>query len=545
MPERYLMIRSADGNTAPRALDPGSAYSIGRSASADIRLEHEHISRLHARLEYGAGSAWRISDLGSRNGTWVDGRAIDRPTELHDRQLIQLGPFDLWVQPTPEPPTESVGASTMQRLVAPVFDEGYTTIQPAVQAVSGIDLSVLDSLNALSLSLAETDDAAGRMQAVCRFVYGQSRLVSYCAVLGVREDEPDPGAVHVLLACPPDAEDRPYLSRTLLRKVLTDRKPMFLATSPMQTMSQPMLSIAESGPLSAFACPMLEGPGSALLYVLYAADSVDAYWQSLLQLVISHYRHADAMQRLVGRARIDRELNNAREIQLGLIPKALGGLPVDVAIGFDPCYEVGGDYADVIVQPDGRVLIALADVSGKGMPAAMLSSSLHTLVHTVADAGGGLVEIANRVNRYLIDYAPVGAFATGVLILIDPKTGEIEVLNAGHMPPILADDSGAADEFDGESFTPFGVIEQDYAVSAARLGPGQRAVVYSDGLSELATPTGAMPGMEGVRDAAAQASTGPAQDTVAGIRAWAKQLAAGTATGDDMTVVAVRLRGLS
>ncbi len=542
MSQRYLMIRGVDGQAQARPLDMRRSVSIGRSASADVQLEHEHISRLHARIDCGPDFVWRIVDLGSRNGTWVDGRAIDQPVELADRQLIQLGPFDLWIQGTSESDAQPPGHTTMQRLVEPAYDEDYTSLQPANKSVAGIELSVLDSLHALTLSLAQTDDAAGRMQAVCRFVVGQGNRVSYAAVLGVRPGKAEFETVHVLHASPTNTKDSPYLSRTLIRNVLRERKPKFLATSPTHTLSQPMLSIAQSGPMSAFACPMLDVPDSPLLYVLYGAESFDPYWQSLLQLVISHYRHADAMQRLVGRARIDRELSNAREIQLGLIPKAMGGLPVDIAIGFDPCYEVGGDYADVISQPDGKVLLALADVSGKGMPAAMLSSSLHTLVHTVADTGGGLIEIATRINRYLIDYAPIGAFATGVLLLIDPKTGEIQLLNAGHMPPILADDDGSVSELQGEPFMPFGVAEQDFATTTVTIKPGQRVVLYSDGLSELITPTREMPGMEGVRDAVGQSVKGKASDTIAGMRQWASQLAAGTAPGDDMTLVVARLR---
>lgn len=539
MQQRYLMIRGEDGAVNTRPLTRDQALRIGRSTSADIRLDHEHISRLHARLSAGPDDSWLIEDMGSRNGTWIDGRAISQPTTLRDRHVIQLGPFDLWVQPEAQLTASMTADHTFQRRLTSVHDEAHSIVRPASPAVAGIDLSVLDRLNALSLALAETELPGRRMAMICEFIRSQSTLVRYCAVLGIRGDEPD--SVQVLQASSADPSERPYISRTLLRHVLTDQSPLLLSTRATVDSNQPMLSIVEDRGLSAFACPMLDERGGPLLYVLFAAESCDAYWQSLLQLIVSHYRHADAMQRLVDQARIDRELSNARGIQLGLIPTELGDLPMDVAIGFRPCYAVGGDYADVIALPDGRLLIALADVSGKGMPAAMLSSSLHTLVHTVADAGGGLVQIAERLNRYLIRFAPDGAFATGVLLTIDPSTGELELINAGHMPPLLAGPDQAVTEIIQDHFLPLGILDQDFQSTTTQLRPGDRVVLYSDGLSELGTPDDQMPGTEGVLEAVAQHPADTSADTVTGIEQWARELAGDTPQNDDQTLVVVRL----
>lgn len=546
MAERYLMIRGELGAVRPMRIDGRRDWHLGRSASADVQLEHEHISRLHARLALGPGQGWMLEDLGSRNGTWLEGRAIDRPTPLGDGQVVQLGPFDLWLQSSPEPATPPPVNRTVDRLVTSVFDEDASSVQHASEAMRGIDLSVLERLHALSLSLAETESAARRMDAVCDFVKAQSPVVRLCAVLGVQSDDPD--AVHVLHARTDDPGGQPYVSRTLLRQVLRERKPMFMSTRAGEGASrdQPLLSIAQApqhAALAAFACPMLARPGTPVLYVLFAAESCDPFWQSLLQLIVSHYRHADALQRLVDQARIDRELSTAREIQLGLVPTRLDELPVDVAISFHPCHEVGGDYADAMVLPDGRVLIALADVTGKGMPAAMLSSSVHTLVHTVADADGDLIDIADRLNRYLMRYAPVGAFVTGVLMTIDPATGEVRAINAGHMPPLIASHARGVRDLAQTHAMPFGIDEQTFVVSSATLAPDERLVLYSDGFSELATPTGDMPGIEGVQAALKPHATGHADDTASAMEVWARQLAGDTPQSDDQTLVVVRRRG--
>jgi len=546
MPDRYLMIRDEHGGVRAQPIDGGRVWHIGRSASADVQLEHEHISRLHAKLAPAGDAGWTLEDLGSRNGTWLEGQAIDKPTALANRRVAQLGPFDLWLQATPEPADDMPANHTLDRLVTSVFDEDASRIQHATQDVQGIDLSVLERLHALSLSLAETESASRRMDAVCAFVKAQSPAVRLCAVLGLTSDDPD--TVQVLHASTDEPGRQPYISRTLLRQVVRGRRAMYLSTRPGGGSGEgPMLSIAQAQPqqppLAAFACPMLDKPGGPVLYVLFAAESCDAFWQSLLQLIVGHYRHADTLQRLVDQARIDRELSTAREIQLGLIPTKLDALPLDVAIGFRPCHEVGGDYADALVLPDGRVLIALADVTGKGMPAAMLSSSVHTLVHTVADAGGDLPDIAERLNHYLMRFAPVGAFVTGVLMTIDTATGETQAINAGHMPPLVASSAQGVRDLSKTHFMPFGIDEQAFAVTRTTLATDERLVLYSDGFSELTTPTGEMPGIEGVAGALAGHTTGAASDTAAAMEAWAKHVAGDTPSGDDQTLVVVRLRG--
>lgn len=540
MPPSYLMIRGLDGAIETRPLDERQAVRIGRSVSADIQLDHEQISRLHAQLRPGPDQAWQIEDLGSRNGTWIDGYAINHPVQLAEQRVVQLGPFDLWLQQDPHANSDLPQSQSIHRLVDTVIDEGHTTIQQATQAIAGIDLAVLDQLHALSLSLAETESVLQRMQAVCQFVRGQSRLVRCCAVLGVQSDDPD--SVTLLHVSANDPAEQPYVSRTLVRQVMRDQRPLFMSTRGSAESSELMLSIAEDTALAAFACPMLDRPGGPMLYVLFAAESYDAYWQSLLQLVVSHYRHADVLQRLVDQARIDRELSTAREIQLGLVPRALDDLPLDIAIGFQPCHEVGGDYADALRLPDGRVLITLADVTGKGMPAAMISSSVHTLVHTVADAGGGLIDIAERLNNYMIQFAPSGAFVTGVLLTIDSTTGQMQLINAGHMPPLIAAPGPKVTPIDQGHFMPFGIDKQEFKTTHATLAQGQRLVLYSDGYNELATPDGEMPGIEGVQYALEKHTAGSAADTAEGMKAWATQLAGETPTSDDQTLMVARLR---
>src|SRR5207237_776453 len=110
---------------------------------------------------------------------------------------------------------------------------------------------------------------------------------------------------------------------------------------------------------------------------------------------------------------------------------------LDVAIGFVPCQAVGGDYVDALRMGDGRVLLAVADVCGKGMAAALVASSVYTLVHSGVQARMAFRPLMEHVNRYLCDTLTAGSFVTMFAAAIDPQTGEMEYANAGHPPALV------------------------------------------------------------------------------------------------------------
>jgi serine phosphatase RsbU (regulator of sigma subunit) len=178
------------------------------------------------------------------------------------------------------------------------------------------------------------------------------------------------------------------------------------------------------------------------------------------------------------------------------VPAGQGSGALEVAIGFEPCRWVGGDYADIVPMPDGRVLLTVADVCGKGFEAAMVASSLHTLVRATVDAGRSLGELVERINRHHLRYLPGHSFVTMVLLALDPETGELESFNAGHPPALVVDRAGGTRSLQSEAHPPFGMADLALDLHGGRLAPGEVLLMYTDGLTELRNSSKAMLGLE-------------------------------------------------
>ncbi|MGH7784584.1 MAG: SpoIIE family protein phosphatase, partial [Candidatus Binatia bacterium] len=187
----------------------------------------------------------------------------------------------------------------------------------------------------------------------------------------------------------------------------------------------------------------------------------------------------------IERERMERELELATEIQQRFQPSAppkMEGYEFQ-GISFS-CYEIGGDYYDFIQQGDGKMLIALGDVSGKGTAAALLMSSVHAAMHAQVSAGSHLPEIIRSVNQYLAENTPANRFVTLFAAELDPQTGKMRYINAGHNPPLVGRSDGTIEQLDSGGF-PLGILPTaEFEMGEIELGSGEAVVIYSDGVSE-------------------------------------------------------------
>jgi len=174
----------------------------------------------------------------------------------------------------------------------------------------------------------------------------------------------------------------------------------------------------------------------------------------------------------------------ARQIQQTLQPGKLDDLPgYQIETFYKPFREVGGDYFDVIELAGKRTLFAVADVSGKGMPAALLAANIQALVRSGANFEADPLALARQINRHLCRYTPADRFATAVFIVLNRDSGELTYVNAGHNAPILfASGSAIALEATG---MPLGLFPQAaYEARTALLSPGGALLVFTDGLTD-------------------------------------------------------------
>src|SRR5215469_2786282 len=187
---------------------------------------------------------------------------------------------------------------------------------------------------------------------------------------------------------------------------------------------------------------------------------------------------------LVRKTQLESDQSAARKIQQTLIPQKLEPLAsYEVETYYRPFRDVGGDYFDVIALPESQTLIALADVSGKGMAAALLSANIQALVRSISSTGAEPVMLVKQINQHLCRHTPSGFFATAVFLLLNRDSGELTYVNAGHNAPIIFAD-GVIKSLEATGM-PVGLFpDAEYEVRTALLNPGDSLLLFTDGLTD-------------------------------------------------------------
>src|SRR3984885_2714803 len=183
---------------------------------------------------------------------------------------------------------------------------------------------------------------------------------------------------------------------------------------------------------------------------------------------------------------MQRDIEIAREIQRWLVPRRPPNVPgIDVAFSTRPAKTVGGDYYDAFLRPGtGPLLIAVADVSGKSVPAAMMMATFQASLRALANSPNSLAELVDGLNRQVCAHSQNGRFTTAFLAELDPNTGDLAFLCAGHNPPILRRADGAIERLRSDTM-PLGIeLTEKYAAGLTRLEPQDLLIIYTDGVTE-------------------------------------------------------------
>jgi serine phosphatase RsbU (regulator of sigma subunit) len=240
--------------------------------------------------------------------------------------------------------------------------------------------------------------------------------------------------------------------------------------------------------------------------------------------------------------RMGEELRLASHVQRALLPSPLHHPRLDLAAEFIPAREIGGDYYDVFALDRGRLAVALGDVMGKGVPAALLAAHLKACLRVQATADANPSEVITRVNRVYWELTPRGLFATLFLGVFDFDAGSLCYVSAGHEPGFLVCADGAVEELDSGGAVLGLVEDSSYQAGHVRVAPDDLVVLFSDGLTDRASPSGELYGSARLRDAAVRAHRDPvriALYTLLGdVQGWCR----GRPADDDQTLIAARVR---
>lgn len=247
--------------------------------------------------------------------------------------------------------------------------------------------------------------------------------------------------------------------------------------------------------------------------------------------------HEEALEK----ERLEREMELAAQIQRGILPRALPVVEGYELLGWTrPARHVGGDYWDVLTLPDGRKALLVADVSGKGVSAALLVSTLHSALHLLLGRGEPADTLLRAVNAHLLEFSASNKFATLLLAVLDAGSGRLSYVNAGHNPALLLHRDGGTTTLDAGA-VPLGLLPVPaFPETSLELRPGDLLCLYSDGVTEAASRSGEEYGQDRLQALLRRHLATPLPELRAALDAEMREIGRGLPQGDDQTVLLLR-----
>jgi phosphoserine phosphatase RsbU/P len=507
-----------------------SPFTVGRMPGSDLLLEHPYVSRRHAEILFEGGSFY-IVDPGSRHGTFVNGMRVTRQ-KLANNDAIHFGTMDgpllrFGVQ-------AARSGSTLRELLGPLKADASpnTAIEKLnwlleaarkLNNVGAVD-QILSALVETTLELTKVergyvmlrdhktgelkltigldskgnlinDDSTISHSAIKQAIHGAGEFIvtdTLSAENGIRSDSVIAQNIRTVICIP-------LRSR---RNIGGAGRGEVLGVLYLDSRLTPgKLTKVDNDLLKAIAAE--------------AAALVDNAQLAIAEEEARRYQD---------------ELNMAQVIQQNLMPKELPHIPfAKISARFVPCREIGGDFYDVVAAED-HVFVVVADISGKGVAAAMLAQTLQGMVYAQLVADQPLSKIATALNRYICA-KDIDRYSTMIILRLE-STGHLEYINCGQVHPLLRTASGLVHLT--ESNLPVGLLENGVFHShTVGLEPGSRVLVVTDGVTEAEDESGDFYGDARMEDAFLK--SGSLEDVTSNLSSFCGSAAA----TDDCTMVEI------
>ena len=524
-------------------------FRIGRQTGNELVLRDSRISREQAQITAIDGEHF-LEDLGSRHGTFVNGERISGQHKLETKDSIDFGMPDSFKI------VYLGNEATLEELIEQVEKPAPAT--PGTQGLYhlGVLLEVARTLGSgLSLEdvLAAVVDAAIRVTRTERGVLlladKQSKLLPVVA----RDAKGETLAFTEL-----------QISSGVLKRVASTRRELVVSDTGEETAIGNQASVAslalhtvvgipiEKLPVIAAVDLTITAQEAELLGVLYldsrspttAFSDIDReVLRTLAREAANVIENARLFSASRAKARLDHEIEIASQIQRELLPKSFPQLDhIAVAGSTLACHSVGGDCFDVIDLGSGRFGFFVGDVSGKGIAASLLATLLQGVFYTTAALDIPLAEATRRVNQYLCQRSSEDRYATMFYGVVDPA-GNLEYINAGHVPPLIRRASGQLDELSSGNF-PVGMFpEAEFECARTKLQTGDFLVIYTDGVSEAKNLSDEMYEQERLSALLRGFSGGTVEELAEAIRNGVREFTGGAPQADDITMVVVQYKG--
>ena len=455
---------------------------FGRSLDSDVVIPDPAVSKRHCIL-IREGENLRIQDLGSRNGTLINGTRIEGSASVNSGDTIQLGNVNLTIK-------SSTGMSSSSHTVWGQVSEELsisTSIHEAKQ-VSG-NSRILEALheagNLLSKTLKPDELNTFLLELLTRFL-----PVDRVFLLAAEQNESGP---EIIAARHSEMTgDMPLqMSRTLFSQIVEGGRAFLIRDISAHADLAAQESIVSAGVQSAMAAPLYDHEEMlGAVYVdtrnpIHHLTKEDLQLLTLLaNMVAVKMTNVRLEAAEAERERLQAELELASRIQQGFLPKVLPQLEGYEVFAFqEPCYEVGGDLYDLRLAPDGTLWFVLGDVTGKGIGAAMLMSNAMAILKGMGGLQDNPLDVVNHLHKHMRDSNDTGTFITLFLGVVDKEKHSLTYVNAGHNPPILMSGDGRR-ELESTGMPVALLPQAKWTAETITMNPGDRLLVFSDGIPE-------------------------------------------------------------
>ena len=542
---RQLSIKTSHGGLRTVLLD-NTRIVLGRSETCVLSYPNDTmLSRTHLAFEPGP-EEWILCDLGSTNGTQLNNHRVSgrKPLKLGDK-IVAGGLIILYLGTEP---SADLKAATIEITSDPILDNKTVAMTlEKVMALAADPSSGQSDLHAQARMRALID--AGRELAAHRPLDELFQVIvklATSAVLAKRGVLMTFQGADLVVSATIGEGFR--LSSSVVSRVVEKRDSILIADTALDEMFRESRTIVEQRVRSFIAVPLqTESKVIGLIYVdspdvirRFSADDLNllTVMGNIAAVRIEHSRLLD-----VERAEqlMAKELSQAAEIQNGLFPQSAPELEgLELAGKSVPCRSVGGDYFDFLPLEDGRVLILVGDVAGKGMPASLLMTSLQARVHSLAIHYQDMAQLNTVLNKGVTEKCPRGKFITFFVALLDPVAGTISYSNAGHNPPMLQKRSGQMITLK-QGGPVLGILKSfQYSGETVPWERGDVLLLYSDGVSEAMNIAEDEYGEERLARLLAASSNEPVGQILENIYDSLLTFMGEATAGDDITVVVAK-----
>ena len=542
---RELLIQCPDGQmkTVPLLKD---RISVGRSSAAELCFpEDAGLSRQHFAFEP-EGDDWTVQDLGSKNGTFVNNIPLKARLILTPGDRITAGHLVIVYSPD--------DSKAAQRVV--VFEGGEANSPSTSTVVTSLEGALTNQTMAFEKSGSK--GAAAPLQALIRAGQELSEnrpleeLFQVILDLAIQAVSAQRGVLLALegeeLVPRAHKGDGFRISTAVRDRVLKDKSSVLVRDAQLDDAFKGRMSIVEQKVHTMMAVPLqTKDRIIGLIYVdspfvlrEFTKDDLNllTVMASICAVRIENVRLALIEE---GERMLRRDLAQAADIQGRSLPEKNPVVQGYDVAGFNvPCRTVGGDYYGFYPYADGRLGLALGDVSGKGMPASLLMMALHARLQVLAEEPGNLGAFMARLNKATCANCPSNRFITFFFSVIDTANGGLSFANAGHNPPIIVRASGKAEMLEGGGPV-LGILPvAPYREMNTQLNSGDMLVIYSDGVTEATNLRNEEFEEQRLIDTLIAHRAEPSGNIVAAVNKALNDFAAGAPQADDITLVVAK-----